>query len=158
MRIFRLVAIVAGAALGLLLLGIIALFLFVDPNSYRGDIEKAAREHSARVLTIRGKLGLKVFPSLALSVGDVELSNRPGFGQQPFLTVQNASIGVKLLPLLSKRLEVSRVQLEGAHLNLVSRGPIADAIREGQSVLAADSSPYLVVNPASSTVSSSPVM
>ena len=38
------------------------------------------------------------------------------------LTVQNASIGVKLLPLLSSRLEVSKVKLEGAHLNLVSRG------------------------------------
>ncbi len=45
---------------------------------------------------------------------DIELSNRPGFGSQPLLTVQNASIGVKLLPLLSSRLEVSKVKLEGA--------------------------------------------
>ncbi len=122
MRIFRIVGIVAGTLIALIVVGIVALFLFVDPNSYRGDIEKAAREHSTRVLTIHGKLELKVFPWLALSVHDVELSNRPGFGAQPFLTVQNASIGVKLLPLLSKRLEVSRVHLEGANINLVSRG------------------------------------
>jgi len=122
MRIFRIVAIVAGTLVALVMLGIIALLLFVDPNRYRGDIEKAAREHSARVLTLHGKLELKVFPWLALSVHDVELSNRPGFGKQPFLTVQNASIGVKLLPLLSQRLEVSRVKLEGANINLVTRG------------------------------------
>ncbi|MEA3178980.1 MAG: AsmA protein [Gammaproteobacteria bacterium] len=122
MRIFRIVAIVAGTLVALVLLGVIALLLFVDPNRYRGDIEKAAQEHSARVLTIHGKLELKVFPWLALSVHDVELSNRPGFGKQPFLTVQNASIGVKLLPLLSQRLEVSRVKLEGANINLVTRG------------------------------------
>jgi AsmA protein len=122
MRIVRIVAIAVGALVALGVLAAIALLLFVDPNRYRGDIEKAAKEHSTRVLTIRGKLELHVFPWLALGVHDVELSNRAGFGQQPFLTVQNASIGVKLLPLLSKRLEVSRVKLEGATVNLVSRG------------------------------------
>jgi AsmA protein len=122
MRIVRIVAIGVGTLVALAILAAVALLLFVDPNRYRGDIEKAAREHSTRVLTIRGKLELHVFPWLALGVHDVELSNRPGFGQQPFLTVQNASIGVKLLPLLSKRLEVSRVKLEGATINLVSRG------------------------------------
>jgi AsmA protein len=122
MRIVRIAAIVVGTLVALVIVAVIALLLFVDPNKYRGDIEKAAKEHSSRALTIRGKLELKVFPWLAFGVHDVELSNRPGFGQQPFLTVQNASIGVKLLPLLSSRLQVSRVKLEGAHLNLVSRG------------------------------------
>jgi AsmA protein len=122
MRIVRIAVIVVGTLIALAVVAVVALLLFVDPNRYRGDIEKAAREHSSRVLTIRGKLELKVFPWLALGVHDVELSNRPGFGQQPFLTVQNASIGVKLLPLLSSRLEVSRVKLEGVHLSLVSRG------------------------------------
>ncbi len=122
MRIVRIAVIVVGTLVVLAVVAVIALLLFVDPNRYRGDIEKAAREHSTRVLTIRGKLELKVFPWLALGVHDVELSNRAGFGSQPFLTVQNASIGVKLLPLLSKRLEVSRVKLEGANINLVSRG------------------------------------
>ena len=122
MRIVRIVAIAVGTLVALVIIAAIALLLFVDPNRYRGDIEKAAREHSTRVLTIRGKLELKVFPWLALGVHDIELSNRAGFGQQPFLTVDNASIGVKLLPLLSKRLEVSRVKLDGAHINLLSRG------------------------------------
>jgi AsmA protein len=122
MRIFRIAAIVAGTLVALIVVGLIALFSFVDPNRFRADIERTAKEHSARVLIIHGKLELKVFPWLALSVHDVELSNRAGFGTQPFLTVQNASIGVKLLPLLGKRLEVSRVKLEGANINLVSRG------------------------------------
>src|ERR1700745_1150110 len=104
MRIFRIAATTVGTLVALVILGIIALLLFVDPNKYRGQIEKAAKEHSARVLTIHGKLELKVFPWLALSVHDVDLSNRAAFGDKPFLTVENASIGVKLLPLLSKRL------------------------------------------------------
>lgn len=122
MRIVRIVAIVVGTLVALVVVAVIALLLFVDPNKYRGEIEKAAKQHSGRILTIRGKLDLKVFPWLALGVNDIELSNRPGFGSQPMLTVQNASIGVKLLPLLSSRLEVSKVKLEGARVNLVSRG------------------------------------
>src|SRR6201989_1218123 len=122
MRIVRIVAIVAGTLVGLIVVAVIALLLFVDPNKYRGDIQKAAKQHTGRELTIRGKLDLKVFPWIAVGVSDMELSNRPGFGSQPMLTVQNASLGVELLPLLSSRLEVSKVKLEGAHLNLVSRG------------------------------------
>src|SRR5258705_1704138 len=122
MRIFRIVAIVAGALLALVVVGVVALLLFVDPNRYRGDIEQVAKEHTARVLVIHGKLQLKIFPWLALSVHDVQLSNPPGFGSQPFMAVQNASIGVKLLPLLGKRLEVSRIALDGVNLSLVSRG------------------------------------
>lgn len=122
MRIVRIAAIVAGTLVGLAVVGVVALLLFVDPNRYRGDIEQAAKQHTARELAIRGKLELKVFPWLALSVHDVELSNRAGFGAEPFLTVQNASIGVKLLPLLSNRLEVSRVRLDGLSINLITRG------------------------------------
>jgi AsmA protein len=122
MRIVRIAAIVVGTLVGLIVVGVVALLLFVDPNRYRGDIEQAAKQHTARVLAIHGKLELKVFPWLALSVHDVELSNREGFGTQPFLTVQNASIGVKLLPLLGKRLEVSRVRLDGVNITLISRG------------------------------------
>src|SRR6267142_3740764 len=104
MRIFRIVAIVVGALVALVVTGIVALLLFVDPNRYRGDIERVAKEHTARVLVIHGKLQLKIFPWLALSVHDVQLSNPPGFGSQPdtgqpdtgqpdtgqpFMTVQN---------------------------------------------------------------------
>ncbi len=122
MRIVRIVAILAGALVALVVLGVIGLLLFVDPNRYRGDIERVAKEHTARVLTIHGKLELKIFPWLAVSVHDVELSNPPEFGAKPFATVENASIGVKLLPLLGKRLEVSRIALQGVNVNLVSRG------------------------------------
>lgn len=122
MRIFRILAIAAGALVALLVVAVVALLLFVDPNRYRGDVEQAVKEHTGRSLVIRGKLQLKVFPWLALSVHDMQLSNPPGFGSQPFMTVQTASIGVKLLPLLGKRLEVSRIALDGLNVNLVSRG------------------------------------
>src|SRR5262249_18694367 len=116
------VAIVVGALIALVIVAAIAVLAFVDPNRYRGDIEAAARQHTGRELAIHGKLQLSVFPWLGLSVHDVALSNRPGFGTEPFLAVQTASIRVKVLPLLAKHVEVSRIGLEGVHINLVGRG------------------------------------
>lgn len=122
MRMVRIVAITAGALVALLVLGAIALLLFVNPNDYRGRIEQAAQQQTGRRLTISGKLELKVFPWLALSVQDLKLGNPPGFGAQPFLSVHEASIGVRLLPLLHSRLEVSRIAVDGLSIHLVSRG------------------------------------
>ena len=59
MRIFRIAAIGVGVLLALVLLAVIALFLFVDPNRYRGDIERLAKEHTGRDLTLGGKLELR---------------------------------------------------------------------------------------------------
>ena len=104
MRIARTVAITAACLVAIVALGIIALLLFVDPNRYRGDIEQLAQQHTGRALTIRGKLGLKVFPWLAVSVGVAcnWANSGSGFGTEPFATVRNASIGVKLLPLVGE--------------------------------------------------------
>ena len=122
MRAARIVLIAFGVVVGIVVLAMIGLMLFVDPNRYRGDIQRMVQQHTGRELTIQGKLELKVFPWLALSVHDVRLGNPPGYGAEPFATVQNASIGVKLLPLLGKRLEVSRVAIEGLSATLISRG------------------------------------
>jgi AsmA protein len=122
MRIFRIIAIAVGALVALVILAGVALLLFVDPNRYRGDIERVAQQHTGRALTLGGKLELKIFPWIALSIHDMRIANRAGFGAEPFMSVQDASIGVKVMPLLAKRLEISRISLDGVTVNLVSRG------------------------------------
>jgi AsmA protein len=114
--------IVAGCLVGILVLGVLALLLFVDPNKYRGDIQQAVQQHLGRQLTIQGKIELKILPFLAVALHDVQLGNPPGFGTQPFATVRSASVGVKLLPLLGKRIEVRRIAIDGLSATLISRG------------------------------------
>jgi AsmA protein len=153
MRTVRIVAIAVAALVAILVVGAIGLLLFVDPNRYRSDIERAAQEHANRPVTIRGKLELKVFPWLALAVHDLQLGNPPGFGSQPFVTVQNASIGVRLLPLLGKRLEVSRISISGVTVNLIRRG--AQNNWKDLSESKGPSAPGNVSNGTSSSVSTS---
>jgi AsmA protein len=121
MRALKIAGIVVAALVLLVVLALGALLLFVNPNDYRDDIAKLVEQKTGRPLTIGGDLGLKVFPWIALDIHDVTLGNPPGYGNEPFLTVQRASVGVKLIPLLSKRVEVSRVAIDGLAMTLVSR-------------------------------------
>jgi AsmA protein len=121
MRALKIAGIVVGVIVGLIVIGIVAILLFVDPNDYRDDIAKLVQQKTGRPLAIRGKLDLKIFPWIGINVHDVTLGNPPGYGNDPFLAVQTASVGVKLIPLLQKRFEVSRVAVDGLAVTLISR-------------------------------------
>jgi len=123
MRAVKIAGIVVGALVGLIVLAMVAIVVLVDPNDYRDDIAKLVQQKTGRPLEIRGKLGLKLFPWIALEVNDVRLGNPPGYGSDPFLTVTSANVGVKLLPLLHKQVEVRRVSIDGLSVTLVSRSP-----------------------------------
>ena len=121
MRALKIAGIVLASLIGLLVLGVVGLLLLVNPNDYRGNIERLVQQKTGRTLQIGGKLDLKLFPWLALSISDVRLGNPPGYGGEPFAAVKQLSVGVKLLPLLHKRVEVSRIAVDGVTANLVSR-------------------------------------
>jgi AsmA protein len=126
MRPLKIIGIVIGALVAVLVLAAVAILVLVDPNDYRDDIEQLVQRETGRTLQIGGELDLKLFPWLALGVRDLKLGNPPGYGNDPFLTVREASVGVKLFPLLNKRLEVSRVAVDGLDVRLISRGEEAN--------------------------------
>src|SRR6185437_3625213 len=121
MRQLKIFGIVVGGLIVLAVVAALVVLLSVDPNAYRGDIERLAEQKTGRHLQIGGKLDLKLFPYLAISISDVQLGNAPGYGQSPFLAVHQVSVGVRLLPILRKRLEVSRIAVDGLTAHLVSR-------------------------------------
>ena len=122
MRVLKIAGIVVAVLVGLIVLVLGAVLLLVNPNDYRDDIAQLVQQKTGRPLTIRGDLGLTVFPWIALDIHDVTLGNPPGYGSEPFLSVKEASVGVKLIPLLQKRVEVSRVGIDGLAVTLISRG------------------------------------
>ena len=118
MRNLKLLGVLAGgivALLGALLLGV---WLFVNPNAYKGRIAAAVQESTGRELKLQGDIKLSVIPWVALELGPASLGNPPGFSDEPFLSFTHASVRVRLLPLLRQRLEVARVEVEGLDLRL----------------------------------------
>ncbi len=118
MRALKILGIVIGSLVGLLVLGGVAIWLFVDPNDYKDRISAAVQDSTGRTLSLPGELKLSLFPWIAIETGEAALGNPAGFGDEPFLTLQRAKLSVKLMPLLRRELEVGRIEIDGLDLRL----------------------------------------
>jgi AsmA protein len=118
MRNFKVLGGLAAAIAVLLGGALLGVWLLVNPNQFKGRIAAAVKESTGRELQLTGDIKLSVFPWIALELGPATLGNPPGFSEEPFLSLAHASVRVKLLPLLSKRLEVARVDVDGLNVRL----------------------------------------
>ena len=120
MRALKIAGIVLGGLIALVVIALLLVVLFVDPNDYRADIERVVESKTGRQLTLAGDLQLTIFPWLALKAGPASLGEAPGFGDEPFVSIQEARVGVRLLPLISGKVEVGDVRLAGARIRLIT--------------------------------------
>ncbi len=118
-RLFKVVMVLLIGAVGILAVAAVSLYLFFDPNDFRDRISAEVKEATGRDLTIEGDLSLSVFPWLAVETGRIELGNADGFGSDPFLTFEQASLSVRLLPLIFRQeIAVGTASVDGLVVNL----------------------------------------
>src|SRR5882762_7498586 len=110
-----------GLALGgvvVLLVAVVLVFaLTFDPNRYKDDIERIAKERTGRTLKLQGELKLAFFPSLGAAVAGVTLSER-GSGRG-FVSLESAHASIKLMPLLHGQAVVDAVRVSGLKAQVV---------------------------------------
>ncbi len=118
-RMLKSVLFFIAAVAALLAIGIIAVAVLFDANDYKDDIERLVRETTGRELVIEGDIGMAVFPWLAIEIGETRIGNGAGFGAEPFASFDEASLSVRLMPmLLHREAQVTTAELVGLHLNL----------------------------------------
>jgi AsmA protein len=120
MRALKIVGFGLLGLLGLVVIAAGALWIFFDPNDYKADIERLVEERTHRRLTLQGDLKLSVFPWLAVQMGPAQLHERAGFGDQPFVSVENVRLSLRLWPLLKGQVEVGNVQLDAPSIRLIT--------------------------------------
>ncbi|WP_305814090.1 AsmA family protein [Photobacterium leiognathi] len=97
-------------------LGIVALMTLVNPNQFKPVIAEQVKEQTGRDLVISGDIGWRFFPTLGLNVGETALKNPQGFAQPNLIQFKQAELSVAVLPLLSHKLDIGTVSLDGAHV------------------------------------------
>ena len=118
-QLLKTLLIIVVGFVGVVIFASVALYVFFDPNDYRDDISAGVKEVTGRDLTIEGDLSLSIFPWLAIEVGRTELGNAEGFGDEPFMRFEQASLSVRMLPLiLSQETTVGTASIEGLVVNL----------------------------------------
>jgi AsmA protein len=109
---------VVGVIVLLFVSAAILLPILIDPNDHKQALVDQVKTRTGRDLLIDGDIELSVFPWIGVEVGKIALSNAAGFADPVFASTEEVSIRVKLLPLLSRRLEMDTVTVHGLTLNL----------------------------------------
>lgn len=120
MRIAKIAAYVIGGLIALVVVALVLILVFVDPNDYRDDIERIVQNETGRKLTLNGELELSIFPWLALETGSASLADAVGFGDEPFVSIQGARVSVRVLPLLRGKVEVGTITLDSPRIRLIT--------------------------------------
>ncbi len=139
--------IILSIIVGLVLLVVLAAsaaLLFINPNSFKPEIITAVKNKIGRDLVIEGDVKLAFFPRLGLTTGKMTLNNVSGFENQSFATLEESNINVELLPLLSKKVEISRIVLKGLTLNLVKN---QQGVKNWADLVTLHKTPPTIVNP-----------
>jgi AsmA protein len=104
----------------LVLVGVAGVAIFAatfDPNRYKDEIERVAKEKTGRTLAIKGDIRMAFWPSLGAEVNGVTFSEKGA--SQEFVSFDKAHASVKLMPLLRGAYIVDSVTLSGLKARIV---------------------------------------
>ncbi len=120
-RMLKWILIAAGTAVVLLVAAVILIPLLIDVNHYKPQIEARVQEATGRSFQIGGAIDLSLFPWVGLALSDLHLGSPPEFGATKLLEIGRFEAQVRLIPLLSKQVEIKRVILEAPVIALVKQ-------------------------------------
>lgn len=112
------VGLIAGGIVALLLVGLVTVPFLVPKEVYRAQIERSATQALQRQLTLTGDVRISIFPTIAASVGGVTVANPDGFDGPYMVEAGELRGSVRLMPLLSRRVEVKELAFVDAKVSL----------------------------------------
>ena len=115
----RILKFIATLLVVVVILGVAAALLLpriLDPDKYRDEIARLVYDKSGLQLDIQGPIDWSIFPWVGLSLENISVA---GADNEQLGQLGAAQVSVKLLPLLSRRVEMQTVRLKGLELTLV---------------------------------------
>jgi AsmA protein len=114
----RKVGIVIGTIVLVLIVAVMVFAATFNVNQYRGTIQSELEKRLDRRVAL-GDMHLGIFPP-RLQVQNLSIADNPKFNDaKPFVEAQELDVSVKLLPLLSKSLEISSLSLQRPSIELI---------------------------------------
>jgi len=113
----RKVGIVVGIIVAVIVIAVVVVLAVFNPNDYKATIQTKLEQQLGRKVSL-GDMSLGILP-LRFKVANLSIADDPKFSTEPFIQTQMLSVSVKLLPLLSKSVEVDSLSLERPNVNLI---------------------------------------
>jgi len=117
-KVVKWIVIITGG-LSLLLVGaLLVIPFFVDIQACKPKIEERISRAAGRPFVIGGEIKLSLFPWAGLALSDLHIGNPSGFGDNDFIYIKSFDVSVKLIPLLSRDIQVKKFVVQGARFVL----------------------------------------
>jgi AsmA protein len=118
MKAIKWALIVCGVLIVFVIAALIIVPQFVDIQKYKPQLEQKVTEATGRPFTLGGDFDLSLFPWAGISFSDLHLGNPDGFEEKDFVSIESFEVRVKLLPLITRNIQVKRFMVEGARIIL----------------------------------------
>jgi len=114
-----------GILIVLLVAAILALPFIIDLNKYQDQYKPLIEEALNRKVVLKD-IRLTIWPRIGARVAGFAVLDDPAFGATPFTSLTSLDVGVKLMPLLSGKVEVEEITI---------RDPVITVIKNKNGVL-----------------------
>ena len=114
-----------GILIVLLVAAILALPFIIDLNKYQDQYKPLIEEALNRKVVLKD-IRLTIWPRVGARVAGFAVLDDPAFGATPFTSLTSLDVGVKLMPLLSGKVEVEEITI---------RNPVITVIKNKNGVL-----------------------
>ena len=119
----------------LVVIAIVLLVNFVNPNDFRPQINQKLTEIAQQPVNIQGDIKWIFFPSLGVSVQDISVGDKADT-QKMYAQLSAADVNLKLLPLLHKQAQVNSLRVNDLKLTLPA-SPADDGTNKPSPIAAA---------------------
>lgn len=99
-------------------LAVLAAALPIPAGLYKGEIERSVTRTTGRKFTISGPLSFTLFPIPGIRADNVTLANMAGGYAPAMATAEDIRVAMRLMPLLTGRIEVSEIVLDKPRIAL----------------------------------------
>lgn len=102
----------------LLVAAILSLPFLIDLNKYQDQYKPLIEEALNRKIALND-IRLTIWPRIGVRVAGFTVQEDPAFGTGPLASLTSLDVGVKLLPLLSKKVEVEEITLRDPLITVI---------------------------------------
>lgn len=107
-----------GVLLVLVMATLLALPFLIDLNKYQDQYKPLIEEALNRKVALKD-IRLTIWPRIGVRVAGFTVQDGPAFGTGPFASLTSLDVGVKLMPLLSKKVEVEEITLRDPLITII---------------------------------------
>lgn len=88
-----------------------AILMTFDPNDHKDRLAQAVKATTGRDVEFGGDMNVMFYPVLGFEANQVRIGNPEGFTNKDFIKVGQVQAGLKIFPLLNKRVELATLRL-----------------------------------------------